>query len=102
MSPEQTCAACLAMVDTNERTGRDLLEYLGLEFGPGHGTVLATKLVSLCRLRLAMVEAEAAIAPVEHTPRVYEGGRPAGRLRQRTEELLVLATIAGHLFVCWS
>lgn len=102
------CSRCAAMLDTNERNGRDLLDYLGIADGPldmggpsAHGKIAARELVKLCRARLAMVEAESEI-PAADVGRVFTGGRSADYMRKRTIALLAIATLAGDLFVAWS
>lgn len=104
LDDDNTCPACQLTLNLNERNWRDLLAYLGLDVVP-LGTIGAPRLADLCRARLAMVEAEAAInATDEHKRgecRVVTAGRSAGYLRERTQVLLTIARAAGDAYVSW-
>ncbi len=105
VSEATPCVACLASLNVNNRNACDLLCYLGLGDMPAsamsYGSIDAIVLADLCRLRLAMAEAEAAIQPTQ-TGRLVSMGRSAGYLRARCRELLVVATLARGSRVAWS
>ncbi len=98
---EEPCPACLASLNVNNRNAVDLCDHLGLPCDFGYGTIRASKLVFLCRTRLAMDDTDEGIRATEQG-RVHEGGRPAGRLRDYTVKLLMIAQLAGDQHVTWS
>lgn len=76
---DNRCPSCQLEVNMSERNARDVLMFLGVEFGLGIS--LALNLARLCRLGLAVLDAEPHV-------RAY--------LRQRTSELLQIALSAGN------
>lgn len=102
---DMTCPACRLTLNLNERNWRDLLDYLGLEIRP-IGRIAAPRLAELCKRRLAMADVQSAVDSTEGYGRggclVITGGRPAGYLRDRAEQLLKIALAAGDAWVSWS
>lgn len=95
-----TCPACLLALNVNERDAAALLEHIGLNPAPS-GAIEAYRLTTLCKLRLAMYDAEGDI-PAQARGRVVVGGRAAGKLRACTAQLLTIARAAGDGWVGWS
>lgn len=96
-----TCPACLLALNVNERDAAALLEHVGLVASLS-GAIRAPRLAGLCKLRLAMYDAEVDLPAEARGPRVVVGGRAAGKLRTCTEQLLTIARAAGDGWVGWS
>lgn len=100
---DMTCAACESSLNVHNGRAAMLLVYLGFDRQAPNmfGRIRAAELVARCEERLARLEPEPEIAPVERG-RLYVHGRPAGNMRDTTARLLAVARAAGAGWVVWS
>ena len=104
-----TCVVCDHEVGMSEYTARDLFAWLGLAFDYS-GSIPAQTLAPLLRRRLwdvernhdPAIEGHESGGPGTGQCRVIFGGRPAGRLRMRCEQLLATCERAGDRLIGWS
>lgn len=96
-----TCPACQLALNINERDAAALLEHVGLEPSLS-GAIRAPRLATLCKLRLAMYDAEVDLPSETRGSRVFVGGHAAGKRRACTEQLLTIARASGDGRVGWS
>jgi len=108
-SPEMfTCENCTDVsVNLHSQNAGDWMRWVGLVSAP-MGQIKATELAALCRRRLwnearnhdAGTSFEDFKGPTG--PRVIMGGRPDGRLRQITEQMLKVCEKAGDRLIAWA
>lgn len=106
--PEQFFCDNCTDKDINMANGNaaDFMRWVGLPSAPG-GEVKASELAALCRRRL-WDEArnhdkgfEGRDYKVPGGPRVIEGGRRDGYMREQTERMLKLCELAGDRWIAW-
>lgn len=107
-SPEMfLCESCTDVsVNLHNGNAADWLRWVGLTSAPC-GEIKAAELAALCRRRLwdearnHDAGTEGADYKVPNGPRVIMGGRPDGRLRQITEQMLRVCEKAGDRLIAW-
>jgi len=107
-SPEMfSCANCTDVsVNLHNQNAGDWLRWVGLVSAPS-GEIKATELAALCRRRLwdEKRNHDAGISFEEYQgamgARVISGGRPEGRLRDITEQMLRVCEKAGDRLISW-
>lgn len=108
LSPEMfTCENCTDVsVNLHNQNAGDWMRWVGIVSAP-HGHMKASDLAALCRRRLWDVERnhDQAVDFEDHQvpghARVISGGRPAGRLRDITEQMLKVCEKAGDRLIAW-
>lgn len=102
-----SCRICTELqLNVHNQNAADLLSWLGIESSPAGDMIDANELAALCRRRLwdeprnhdselTPKQTAERIGATGH-PRVITGGRPAGRLRELTRRLLVIAEYAAQ------
>lgn len=107
-TPDQySCENCTDVsVNLHNQNAGDWMRWVGIQSEP-HGHMKASDLAALCRRRLwdEKRNHDAPVAFEDHqTPgraRVIMGGRPEGRLRQITEQMLRVCEKAGDRLIAW-
>jgi hypothetical protein len=108
-SPEMfSCENCTDVsVDLHLQNAADWMQWVGLKSAP-MGEIKATELAALCRRRLwdEARNHDKGVAfedhQVEGRARVIMGGRPDGRLRDITEQMLRVCEKAGDRLIAWA
>lgn len=102
-----SCDDCTDVsVNLHNQNAGDWLRWVGLVSAP-MGEIKATELAALCRRRLWDEDRnhDAGVAFEDYKgpkgPRVITGGRPDGRLRQITEQMLRVCEKAGDRLIAW-
>lgn len=102
-APEMfSCENCTSTeINMANSNALDFLKWVGVPFDYC-GEIAASDLAARCRRRLWNEERnlDPAIPPCEDGRIIY-GGRRAGYLRERTEQMLALCEKAGERMICW-
>ena len=105
--PMFTCDSCTdTKVNLHNQNAGDWLRWVGLVSAPS-GEIKATELAALCRRRLwdEKRNHDAGTTFEDHQvpgrARVIMGGRPEGRLRDITEQVLRVCEKAADRLICW-
>lgn len=106
--PEQfMCENCTNKdINMSNPNAGDFMRWVGLTSAPG-GEIKASELAALCRRRLWDEKRnhdqgfEGRDYKVTGGPRVIEGGRRDGYLREQTERMLKLCELAGDRWITW-
>lgn len=107
-TPEMfSCESCTDVkVNLHSQNAGDWMRWVGLTSAP-MGEIKATELAALCRRRLwdEARNHDAAVSFDEYQgkgARVISGGRPEGRLRDITEQMLRVCEKAGDRLIAWA